>query len=591
MIRKDLSSESFTFECVNEYRKSDGLYVLDYGAGNVRSLYNAIRKIGYRPKRVECPGDIDRAKKLIFPGVGSFGSAMKFLKEKGYFEPLRRYLLSGKPYFGICIGMQALFRSSEESSGAIGLGIIDDAIKRFPDGKDLPTVPHIGWNGIRLLGSTSDVFSSIPADARLYFVHSFRAKLNDKTKSWAMTLTDYGEPFVSAIQQGSIVATQFHPEKSGEAGLKIIEAFLSGQSFSNDSSKTNQVKQTVVSRRVVAGLDVRPDDDGRLVVTKGDGYDVRDSKDGKRVRNLGDPVDLAHRYFVEGADEIVFLNIKAGAVDILKDTPMMKVLERASEKIFVPLTIGGGIRSYTSKSGVYHSALDVAAAYIFYFCLSLSSLYALQLTHTPKPISYFRSGADKVSIGSAAVRDVERYIARGEKADGTSCIESIVNVYGRQAVVVSIDPRRVYLGSKKEEDEARKNGYTIVQCADIRKGPRGETQCWYQCTVKGGRETRPLDAVRFATCCDKLGAGELLINCIDQDGRKQGFDLELINAICEHVNIPVIASSGAGSGKHFSQVFTDTRGEAALGAGIFHRREVAISEVKDTMRRDSIPTR
>ena len=94
MIRRDKSSETFTLKCVDEERKSDGLYVLDYGAGNVRSLYNATRKIGYRPKKVESPQDIDKAKKLIFPGVGSFGSAMKFLKEKGYFEPLRRYLLS-----------------------------------------------------------------------------------------------------------------------------------------------------------------------------------------------------------------------------------------------------------------------------------------------------------------------------------------------------------------------------------------------------------------------------------------------------------------------------------------------------------------
>ena len=174
------------------------------------------------------------------------------------------------------------------------------------------------------------------------------------------------------------MATQFHPEKSGEAGLKIIEAFLTGRKHKGvvvSSPQNNRNRKTVVSRRVVAGLDVRPDDEGRLVVTKGDGYDVRDSKDGKRVRNLGDPVDLAHRYFVEGADEIVFLNIKAGAVDILKDTPMMKVLQRASERIFVPLTIGGGIRSYTSKSGVFHSALDVAAAYVvlvreFQSCLS-----------------------------------------------------------------------------------------------------------------------------------------------------------------------------------------------------------------------------
>eukprot|EP00939_MAST-03C_sp_MAST-3C-sp1_P005351 g5351.t1 len=555
---------------------SEVLYVLDYGAGNVRSLYNAIRSLGYCPKQVSSPEDIrTRAKKLIFPGVGSFGSAMSFLKKKGYFEPLKEYVKSGKPYFGVCIGMQALFESSEESLGAKGLGIISAAIEKFPVGKDLPAVPHIGWNEIRSVRSSAIIIDD--SKERYYFVHSFRARATDDlTNRWALTLTDYGnDTFVSAVQRGAVVATQFHPEKSGKAGLRLIERFLAANDrdfetpspsrFQERTAATKGVK-TAVSRRLIAALDVRPNDDGRLVVTKGDGYDVRDKDKDGAVRNLGDPVDLASRYYRDGADEIVFLNIKAGAVDTLSDSPMMRVLERASEKIFVPLTIGGGIRSYTSKSGTHHSALDVASA-------------------------YFRAGADKVSIGSAAVAAAEAFLARGEVAKGDSCIESITKVYGRQAVVVSIDPRRVHLADDAACAKARKAGHTVVRCASSRCGTDGETRCWYQCTVKGGRETRPLDAVRFARCCESLGAGELMINCIDQDGRKQGFDVELVRAICDAVTIPVIASSGAGCPGHFSEVFETTRCEAALGAGIFHRREVEISDVKRHMSEKSIPAR
>jgi glutamine amidotransferase/cyclase len=111
-------------------------------------------------------------------------------------------------------------------------------------------------------------------------------------------------------------------------------------------------------------------------------------------------------------------------------------------------------------------------------------------------------------------------------------------------------------------------------------GPHGERFCWYQCTIKGGREGRNLDAVTLARVCETLGAGEILLNCIDRDGTNMGFDMELINAVKAAVTIPVIASSGAGCAEHFLEVFTKTEAEAALAAGIFHRNEVPLSEVK-----------
>ncbi len=146
-------------------------------------------------------------------------------------------------------------------------------------------------------------------------------------------------------------------------------------------------------------------------------------------------------------------------------------------------------------------------------------------------------------------------------------------MYGAQAVVISIDPKRVYVMSPDEVD------HQVIETAN--KGPHGETYCWYQCTIKGGREGRDLDAVTLAQVCEKLGAGEILLNCIDKDGTNSGFDIELINAVAGAVTIPVIASSGAGCAEHFYEVFAKTEAEAALAAGIFHRKEVSIASVKD----------
>jgi hypothetical protein len=155
--------------------------------------------------------------------------------------------------------------------------------------------------------------------------------------------------------------------------------------------------------------------------------------------------------------------------------------------------------------------------------------------------------------------------------------------YGAQAVVVSIDPKRVYVA-----DPAQCSHNTVKA---KQQGPNGEEYCWYQCTVKGGREGRDLDAVQLAQAVEALGAGEILLNSIDADGACSGFDLELIQAVSDAVTIPVIASSGAGSPEHFSQVFNNTKASAALAAGIFHRQEVAISDVKSHMAAGGLPTR
>lgn len=517
--------------------------LLDYGAGNVRSVRNAIRKLGFEVKNVESPADILAAEKLIFPGVGSFGAVMERLQRDGYIEPLKQRIRQNMPMLGICVALQAFFDGSEESPGVPGLGILPGIIRRFSE----PglAVPQIGWNGI-LLKKESPLFQHYN-DEKLYFVHSYRADLEEENLDWILATTSYGGEFVSAIEKGNITACQFHPEKSGKAGLAILNNFLCRQAESKiivaPSVKTEKTA-THLAKRIIACLDVRSNDGGDLVVTKGDQYDVREEGE---VRNLGKPVELAQRYYEEGADEITFLNITGFRDFPLADQPMLEVLRRTSENVFVPLTIGGGIKSFTASDGRNYSALDVAS-------------------------EYFRSGADKISIGSDAVYEVEKYLDCGKKT-GESSIEQISIVYGAQAVVISIDPRRVYVERPEE------TGHATLH-TDF-PGPNGEKYCWYQCTVKGGREGRDIDVVQLAQVCETLGAGEILLNCIDKDGTKSGFDLELIGMVKKAVNIPVIASSGAGSADHFVEVFKKTEADAALAAGIFHRREVAIAEVKE----------
>lgn len=511
--------------------------LLDYGAGNVRSVINAIEKLGGKIKTVKKPSDILDAEKLLFPGVGNYENMIKILHEKNYMQPLKEYLKDDRPFLGICLGMQALFEGSEEDfSGNESLGVFKGHVKRF---STRFAVPHIGWNGINLK-KDSPVFNGIAQDAKFYFVHSYHIVPYDA--SVVLTTTNYDYEFVSSVQKGNIIGTQFHPEKSGNSGIKLLENFIRQQDLK--SRHKVDIKGKGLSKRIVACLDVRTNDNGDLVVTKGDQYDVREKGD---VRNLGKPVDLARQYYKEGADEITFLNITGFRDFPLKDMPMLFVLEKTSKNVFVPLTIGGGIRDYTDSNGESYTALDVAS-------------------------QYFRSGADKISIGSDAVYIAEEYLKTGKKS-GKSSIEQISRVYGNQAVVISIDPKRVYVHSP---DEAKKHHVIKTDFP----GPDNEAYCWYQCTVQGGRVTRDIDALALAKACQDLGAGEILLNCIDKDGTKSGFDLELINAVKNAVSIPVIASSGAGCEEHFAQVFEKTKAEAALAAGIFHRKEVRIKAVK-----------
>ncbi|TVY92128.1 Imidazole glycerol phosphate synthase [Lachnellula willkommii] len=445
------------------------VHLLDYVAGNVRSLVNAIEKVGYTVEWVKSPEDVEKADKLILPGVGHFGHCMSQFSSAGYLPAIRKHIESGKPFMAICVGLQVLFEGSSESS-VPGLGFIKGKLDQFDNTSK--SVPHIGWNSANT--AEKRVYGLRPS-SKYYYVHSYKVPYREgelESQGWSVATARYGdEEFVGAVAKGNILATQFHPEKSGVAGLRVIKAFLDG---TKESEAHGQLAlKEGLTRRVIACLDVRTNDQGDLVVTKGDQYDVREKADGGNVRNLGKPVEMAKKYYEQGADEITFLNITSFRDCPLADLPMLEILRRTSETVFVPLTIGGGIRDTTDTDGTKVSALEIATM-------------------------YFKSGADKVSIGSDAVTAAEDYYRQGKQLFGNTAIEQISGAYGNQAVVVSVDPKRVYI-SKPTETK-----HNTIQTKY--PGPNGEQFCWYACTVKGGRETRDMDVVELATAVETMGA-------------------------------------------------------------------------------------
>ncbi|KAI1501468.1 hypothetical protein F5X99DRAFT_200599 [Biscogniauxia marginata] len=534
------------------------VHLLDYVAGNVRSLANAVEKLGWSVEWIRSPEEVAGAEKLILPGVGHFGHCMSQLASAGYLPEIRAHIDAGKPFMGICVGLQALFEGSLEDPGVPGLGLIAGELDRFDDARR--SVPHVGWNSANASGRS---LYGLRPESKYYYVHSYKApyvKGRLEGRGWTVATGTYGdEVFVGAVARENIVATQFHPEKSGVAGLRVIRAFLNGEGEKTLGQEVSGPAPTGgLTRRVIACLDVRTNDQGDLVVTKGDQYDVREKGSDRNVRNLGKPVELARKYYEQGADEVTFLNITSFRDCPLADLPMLEILRRTSETVFVPLTIGGGIRDTVDTDGTKVSALEIATM-------------------------YFKSGADKVSIGSDAVLAAEEYHAVGRKLFGNTAIEQISRAYGNQAVVVSVDPKRVYV---PKVDATRHSTFRTRF-----PGPRGEEYCWYACTIKGGRETRDMDVVELVQAVEAMGAGEILLNCIDRDGTNSGFDLELVNQVKGAVRIPVIASSGAGNPAHFYEVFRETATDAALGAGIFHREEYTVQQVKDHLAEKGLEVR
>ena len=194
--------------------------IIDYGLGNLKSVYKALKSLGFTSKITSSIKDIDNCNGIIFPGVGSFGDCMKQLDDRGLINSLKKSISSGKPFMGICLGLQILFERSEESPNVEGLSILKGEISKIKFDKDLK-VPQMGWNKINII-KNSKILQGINSDTWMYFVHSF--KLNNDLKI-TDSVSSYGEIFSASINKDNIFATQFHPEKSSKIGLTILKNF------------------------------------------------------------------------------------------------------------------------------------------------------------------------------------------------------------------------------------------------------------------------------------------------------------------------------------------------------------------------------
>ncbi|MGI8553346.1 MAG: imidazole glycerol phosphate synthase subunit HisH [Dehalococcoidia bacterium] len=194
--------------------------IVDYGAGNLRSVQKAVERAGYVPVITDDPQQVRDARALILPGVGAAADTMRNLREHGMAEPVRQAIEAGIPFLGVCMGLQALLSLSEEDGEQPCLDIVPGVVRRLPDGQK---VPHIGWNEVRQV-QPHPIFRGIPDRTFFYFVHSYY--VDPKERSWVYAETDYGIPFASVLARNNLVATQFHPEKSGEFGLRLYANFL-----------------------------------------------------------------------------------------------------------------------------------------------------------------------------------------------------------------------------------------------------------------------------------------------------------------------------------------------------------------------------
>jgi glutamine amidotransferase len=194
--------------------------IVDYGAGNLRSVVNAINKLGYRPEITSSPVDVLNARAVILPGVGAAADTMTSLRALGLTDLIGRLIADGVPFLGVCIGLQVLFSGTEEGGWHECFGVIPGQVKKLPLGLK---IPHMGWNQVKQRIS-HPIFEGIPDEANFYFVHSYYVVPEDE--SLIAAETDYGLNMCSVIARGNLVATQFHPEKSGDFGLRLYDNFI-----------------------------------------------------------------------------------------------------------------------------------------------------------------------------------------------------------------------------------------------------------------------------------------------------------------------------------------------------------------------------
>ena len=196
--------------------------IIDYDAGNIKSVEKALQKLGAEVVITKDADEILRADKVILPGVGAFGDAMSNLHKYGLVDVIRQVVEKGTPFFGICLGLQLLFERSDETPGVEGLGILKGEILRIPDKDDLK-IPHMGWNSLHLQNQ-GRLFEGLEEQSYVYFVHSYYLKAEDE--EIVKATTDYSVNIHASVEQGNVFACQFHPEKSSDVGLRILKNFV-----------------------------------------------------------------------------------------------------------------------------------------------------------------------------------------------------------------------------------------------------------------------------------------------------------------------------------------------------------------------------
>lgn len=196
--------------------------LIDYGSGNLRSAQKALAQVGADVRIVNRQEDVLGADAVVLPGVGAFGDCIRNLTQMNLVDALREFVASGRPFLGICVGLQMLFESGEESPGVAGLGIVLGTVPKFPAGS--LKVPHMGWNPLRIRRADCPLLAGVAEGSHVYFVHSYYGQPRDP--ALVAATTEYGIEFASVIWRQNVYATQFHPEKSQEVGLRMLENFV-----------------------------------------------------------------------------------------------------------------------------------------------------------------------------------------------------------------------------------------------------------------------------------------------------------------------------------------------------------------------------
>lgn len=203
------------------------LALLDYDAGNLRSVARALETTGARVEITAAPDALDGFDALVLPGQGHFGDCAAKLAARGLWQPVKEWLAAGRPFLGICVGYQLLFEGSEEAPGVPGLGWSPGMNRRFAPGPGVK-VPHMGWNTLRLVQADCALWRGLPADPSVYFCHSYFPSPTDPTLAAAVVDYGGGAPFAAALARGNVAAVQFHPEKSQNVGLAVLRNFVAG---------------------------------------------------------------------------------------------------------------------------------------------------------------------------------------------------------------------------------------------------------------------------------------------------------------------------------------------------------------------------